>query len=798
MSLDQDSQTDTSQQSDFDKLISEIKYLPPKKLTKSYINRIILSQGLHVDPSLALSEVMRLTGPCHKTLDFRWKLKGVEVGEINILEKVHFVDKWTAKFLIEEIKKYGLRYTQGAYEAAKVFFRDNRKLLVNRQKEVDTPIDMLKFCGEFKRSEERMFFAKTVSLLPLSINKNSVDYEAQEDDMQDKVDAVTSNISKSALKLRMEKDIGATQFVVVRFDSLEQELVFSQSNIIYKVIKKIKHDENHSYEYILELQPNECNKEFAHYLKNLIFSHKHKYKVDLNGITDSAYSKVCENYFINASEQIDFFVDKNGDLKYVLEHFSHQFCARYFGDGIEQVVANIIRHHKLTSCETTFLFCTRGTKSEISDNSQVTLISSLFDSRKPDEFYASIAQYGKAKSSKLFKVVVSKVLANRAFRTSSIPKESQEIYGSTRINRHSESTKKSIAQCAWHVSVHPIDHYGISTQINNSKTSLAPNTNALTISSVNNPQYKHVFRETDEKRTEDRFNYVTAATLEFNGRLINGTTVDVSSLGLCVKLDQNADFPEGATVTVSFSKLADRTTIFDLNRCKYNVVKYSDGHVHLSNKAFSSHDGKEFWHKFISSKLEQITKSKGQEGDYGISRALNNIAVSSYADNVLFYKQMNKRPLATVFIESGLEKELDDFVIDEQSVRTWFYHPKIYPILTRAHEKLFEKHKQSHMFLSINFHRTLGGEVIEDINITLADTITSDTESFIDASKVKAREQLIFHLVPYKATNQFCRYNTDELNYIKHFAPHKSEELLTKIKDVKGMFIMTDITQLFA
>ncbi|MDC0602744.1 PilZ domain-containing protein [Aliiglaciecola sp.] len=784
--------------SNFDRLIELLRYEPLSQLTKAKLTNFAVSNGFNsVDIDGLLRELVRLNQTCNLALDLRWKVKGVEVNEVKILDKTHFIDPWTAKFLVEEIKRYNKKYTVGAYEKTRQFFNTNKRSLQSNQKALDTDIQVVKLCNEFSRGEERMHFAKTVTVYPLTITENQKDFSPDESNMLEKCSATTSNISKSGLKIKTFSDLEEAQFIVVRFDSLEKELVFSQSNIVYKVLKGFYEEQTSSYEYILELQDNEVNEEFSHYLQNLIYSHKYKYKVDLESIVESAFSKGCEKHINNLDNVIECFLDKRGKLTYILQHPDNEIQINYFEGNLQKIATSILKSGLPdTRSISTFLFCAKGTVTLSDQKTETKVVMEIFDPKEPDIFFKVVNQFRDTKSAILFKVTSSKVDQNTVFRSSSIPEESQELYGSHRINRHSNVTRENIKKLNYHVSLEPL-HIESLLLLTQAEKAVKAQPTLLPMDGAANQSYKIIDKEKDEKRLEDRFNYMTKVAFQHHGETVVGNTLNVSSLGLAVKVNRYVSIAPGSKITLSFPQLADRTTIFDLTRCMYEVVECQDGLLRLNNKNYVNHDARDFWFKFVMAKLDQMKATGRENEDYGLCRALSNIAIHNRRENVVFYKLLNKKPLATAFIENTIDLTPEIKSNIEKLVRYWFYKDEVYDQLKEAAKKVKADKEPQSFLLLVNKHQSLSGTVIDGANLVPIDKESLEAPDVFDLARIQSQQQLVYEVTLYKTGNNFSRYNVDEVNYIKRYYPHKGEELLTSLNDINGMITLTDISNIF-
>lgn len=782
---------------DFQTLVDGLKYKPVQDITSHALSSCLRQHNSTFNINKLKNELYRLSEKCFQPLDFRWKVEGLEADKVDVLGMTHFLDEHSVKFLINEIKRFNMVYTVGAYEATKKFFEQNKVELLKKQQALKTDIRVVRLCKEYMRGEERMFFAKSVTISPLSDNTVKQNFELTKTEKSSRLEGVTSNISKSGLKIRSAHGFNSGQYVAICFEGLKKELVFAQPHIIYRVVKVKRLLESNTYEYILEIQRTPKNAEFKSYLLNLIYSHKHKYKVDLNSTTEAAFAKHCEQNIIEHSGAITLYFSRDNDIKYCLVNQQSQSIEKYF-EGENRVSLqrlfddmNIIE--KLKEQASLFLFVAKGKSKTQQEKGQSLLIAETLDNKEQSEFVSTLTRFAELNSSMLFKLNFAPVNPAMAFRMSTVPSESQQIYGSSRIHRYAKSTKEVVNRIQYLVSMTPIKLSLMKGIYTNETRNKVNGLKTYTCDSMAAANVQLIEAETCDKRTEDRFSFSTPVGIQVDGENVTATTIDISSLGLSVAVPHHFRIPTNEFLNISFLDYEKNSTLYNLSDCKYKVVSCKKGLLRLSNRMISHHDGREFWHKFILKRIDHL-KVKGREKEHvGLSRSLGNLYLGSLSEQVLFYKTDNNRPVITAAVDNFVDLNREANIID--NLRRWFYDDNLSHVLQNMIENADDTQDRVCWAL-INFKKNLSFLRVESAfgidNGLLEESLTGLAQ--LNQKSLNDGSQVVLQLSFNTSGETRNRYLLDEMSYIKRYAPHKHLELSEAMSEIKGSIIVTDVS----
>jgi hypothetical protein len=787
-------------QNEIQDIVEEVRLIPIaalEKLFKVHPNFTALSPQLL---NSVMAEIKRLWSPCDRTIDLRYKVKGLKVNRIDRQGIAHFLDAFSMGVLDREIKSYKGVYTFGANEAVKQFFLEKKTDLFIEQKIREADIEVVRFGRAAQRAEERMNLAISASLFSLANIDTSLEFVPDESSLGSPAHVITSNISHTGLKIRCQEDLAKDKLVVIRFDDLEKELVFKQGLITYSVLKSVYNSKYEMFDCMLKLQEINANEEFKAYTKNLIYSYKYKYKVDLDTILEATISKGYEQYCVDRTDSMDVFLDEDEKITHVFSNHKSQFLIETFEIGSNNYLQALMDKNHIVDClkrdGSCYFFVTRI---KVKSNEQVAFLSTVLDASP--ESMGIAKKFCGGETAKLFKFSMQNVEQAQASKRSTIPEDVQDSYGSHRVHRFSEQALDLVSQNKHIITVVPILDGMLDKMLNADVIYKGAGDHILNISKVIVKKIDLVLAESDDNRVEDRFVFSSPVTVRYKGVEYKGTIVNVSALGLNCTLNKPLKTGPDEFVHICFDEFESRTTLYSLNKCKYRVV-FSEGNtLRLSNECIPLHDGRVFLQRLILSRLGDLVMLGRESEVYGLNRLLRNLStVNSPNYHLLTHLYKKKVALSAVSVprvgwaEISTDEEYQLFKIN---IKAWFYEPEI---LAMLNEKLFFDKTQEFDTTAL---LVLSQKMIEGKNRVLrASVLTKDNvDNSILTNMVQTADAngyiiRAFELKIGKTGEEFKRYYLDELSYIKRFAPYKYKTLRTQISRVRGLIQISEITDL--
>lgn len=783
----------------FFEILEKVKYTKPQILKK-----LIQTDSLFGSlPAPLIQKLMRevehLWIKCDRPIDLRYKEEGLTIERFDFLNVTHFLEANSKRLLLDEIKRYEGIYTLGAYESVKTHFERNKADLALSQKLNEHDINIVRFNETEYRSEERMNLAISATLYELAETELRADFLPRSNMLKNGVPVTTSNISHHGLKIKAKQKFKRGQLVILTFDDFEKELIFKQNLIVYKVMMCKHSSKSDVYDSMLKLENIAANEEFSHYAKNLIFSHKHKYSVDLDTIYTSAQGKGYEQYFIDLTDSLTLYIGEQNNITYALSDIKRQSIQPFIFAGINFLSALFAKDkvvEYLSDHQTCFYFVARLKQKQ---TQKVVFFSTIIND---DAHKQALVQHFKGSvSARLFKLRLDDVDSDQALLNSTIPEEAQANYGTQRIHRYSRKTEDIVSQFEQMITLIPVSSK-ILANLSFSTLAYKPKVgDVLKPASSLASAFKTIMPETNDGRAEDRFYYQTALTLTHLKTTCSGISETISSLGFSCRIEGNSHFNVGTVITVSFDEFAERSTKYALGICKYTVVGFKDGILRASNQAFSNHDGRTFWLAFILDKLDQLKVQGKEQQAYGLSRALRNLAASNTPTMNVFYTSYKARlVLNTVAIPKTLlaiqesENAENNF---KKSIKTWFYHPDLRKDLQHMARDAVDERTTEHAVLVLSYSMQEGLKVIHKATLLRLNELNQDVlAATIKLAQFKGRHVQLMELKLNPTRQEFTRYYHDELNYIKSFANHRYKALTQEIANIKGMFQVLDISDL--
>lgn len=783
----------------FYELLEKVKYTRPQTLKK-----LMQTEGLFRGLPLPLvqklmREVTHFWTKCNRPIDFRYKEEGLLIERFDLGGVIHYLDINSKKLLLSQVKRYANTYTLGVYEEVKSNFEKNKAELVLSQQLNERDINIVRFNDAEYRSEERMNLAISVTLYPLPDVPLKPDFVPNSNMLVDGIPVITSNISHNGLKIKTKQKFQREQLVIITFDDLEKELIFKQNMIIYRVLKCMHTNKENIYDCMLKLENLDSNAEFTQYVKNLIFSHKYKYKVDLDSIYASAQGKGYEQYYIDLTDSVALYLNDKNKISYVLSDLKRLSLQAFnFADlnFLSELFAKDKVFEYLEDNQECYYFIARLKQKQ---SQKVVFFSSIIQSSS--HVHSLVQHFKDSVSARVFKLRIDTVDKERALLNSTIPEEAQSNYGTQRIHRYSQKTAEIVTKIEHLISVVPISNAIVSALTFSSEPYkpkpidiFKPNPNLVS-------NYTTIMPETQDGRAEDRFHYQTTLTISHLKSSYSGVTETVSSLGLSCKIDGATQISVGSVISISFDDFVERSTKYALGFCKYTVVGFKNGILRASNQAFRNHDGRAFWLSFVLDRLDHLTIQGAEKHPYGLSRALRNLAASNTPTTNIFYAIFKGRlVVSSVAIPKTLAALQEPGELQNNftsMIKSWFYRKDIRKELqVMARNAASEKETQlGVVILSLSSK----DEIQTTHNITflplskLTQELLSNT---IKLAKFNGRSVRMLEIKLSLTDQEFNRYYLDELNYIKSFANHRYIALTQEIGNIKGMLQVLDISNL--
>jgi hypothetical protein len=773
------------------------------------------------------SEIKRLGKTCNRILDLRNKLKNEACEEIEFNGIRHYLNESAAIAFKTLTTQYSHQYTFGVYECINDLMKELQQKEINemnniifkidkKEKEAKKSLSVVRFADFFTRKEERMHFAVSVSIfdnnesdLGETAKKIKAAINRGEPILSQK--GLTTDISLNGLGIKVIDKIQYTkgQKVIVRMTGMEDDFMITQPFIEYEIMKI---EEKSKFKYIaLRKIDNELNKEINTYTKNLINSHKRRYKVELDNVVDSAFGKGHEQFYISRLTCLPlYFSFNNNELngKYGFINESNSEVLHYF----KEVAHNNIFEQVIKKSDISKFI----SKDKISDIAYLAVFNVLKDGKKHyyaystndnnDSLFQKFLGYGlKRNTLKVIKFDFTKIDAIKdCFVPSALPSEvlKQVMPHELKLSPQIENALRDINIMG--VVTEVTKHYDL-TRIKESQLTRDDIAflNQCQIKKYETPAIKFIEAESNDFRAEDRFLVNTKITFQLDGQDYVGYTSDLSTKGFRARLENSAHIAKNDKIKITFDDYEYKQNNYNLKNIGYKIVhKHNDIIACRITGDIKSHDGAIFWRKYIYSNYHKLRATGTNDEILGLSKSLRNIFSRNHNNLPCFYEIKNKQINPFMLSYSNKFSERFDFFkkldINEktmgQDLRSFFFNQNLLDRVDQAHKDITKEKPFVSIQYFVNAKKMQSGKKFFKIFFEDQIGCTREKKDFLNPTD--GSETFVFEMQITKKSRVFNKYFKNEISYIESYAAHKAEELLEELSRISGVIEIKDITNI--
>jgi hypothetical protein len=517
------------------------------------------------DKFLIKMELKRLIAPCSRIIDLRDKVTEA-TEQYTHLGITHYLTK-SANVQLENAVKLYNGYSVGAYELVIDHVQKMKQAQLEQKAEAkslkkDANITTnIPLNNHRQQNATRMFFVSKIKVIV---------------DETTELDAVTSNISASGLKIKLaeKNNYINCQIIHICFTDLSDEYkdkAITGRHIAYKIVKQ--EEDKTGFNLYLSLK-NE-DPDFINFMKKFISSNQHKHKLDMLYYFMIAREKALKNTTLMAMDTLPIYLNENHDDPVL-------FMLR---NDINKEIINDWRINDFNQIPT------------LLSKSELNKLLPVHSTRLETTVYCfTIEKEGK---SFLFFATETQ-LASTGLKHLFID------YGQRKSNWH-----------CYHLTLEnytyqTIQHYqltDIRPKIFNDITHIATLTEIKTQEilcsnahdDLDDPNLLNQFAQRkvsesfvpvydlfpNELRKEERYHYASAIKLHFNDKTYTGSICDFSNSGLKIKLTTPKLIPRRSLITVDFVDLQKLSDKFNLLAVQYKVISSSSNttyHLQIASK----------------------------------------------------------------------------------------------------------------------------------------------------------------------------------------------------------------------
>jgi hypothetical protein len=313
----------------------------------------------------------------------------------------------------------------------------------------------------------------------------------------------------------------------------------------------------------------------------------------------------------------------------------------------------------------------------------------------------------------------------------------------------------------------------------------------------------HKFALVDQRR-ERRYQLRTDVVVENKSESTLGVTEDVSVQGLKVELDDDIGVKKGTTILVSFTRLQERTTDYDLQELPYKVMDVSDDgyllHLQASDQD-KSNIATSFFTMLIEKNRDKLSVLSSDNATPGLRQALR-VLQARFSPQICVFTRQQKNLHLPIKVATNHPRA---------AIFAYLAHRM--PAKYQNFSRIFDAHYQGKQSIGVlinqarKHHMGQSSEVFihyDRSKIEHEEAVTCKWEHDVPTHVEKYR--FIKHAI---ANGEFfaCRITAletqkpittlydDELNYVRSGKPKIGSTLESLAWNFSGQVYITDITE---
>lgn len=753
-------------------------------------------QQLTIDESnstrfLLKMELSRIAAPCTRIIDLRDKSE-LPCTEIMLGQQRHFLDEPAKHSLHEAMSLYRNQYTLGVYEyvlAAHQQRRQKQRQAITTEQAVEPEPFMVNgvvLGSYFNRTEERMNYSIRI---------------AASQPGRGEMAGITSDLSVGGCRIRLAANhpFDLDKHLKIKLLELSEEFYYPdlQLGVDYQVV-----DNQTNGEYIwLRLKRIGGTEALATMLSGLIRGYKLRYKVDVNDVIVTATGLGFERHYLPHLPHLPlYFHAQSKQISHMLLSRDNQQIVHYFQDenDISQLPAMLTParlslalnqpHNPDNLLFFSFTYNAQGslyfysaTLAELKNKGVLPLFLG-FASTKP--------------SWRVFKLTQDKICHEKGYRRATLPGDE---------TKYSPLVEQQLAQFS-----HILQLVDLTNEdARGEYKAWQDNSNANALKAfgqqrLTTNQIKLIAMQFSERRQEARFAFKTLVKVSQGPLSANGISLDISTRGMQLTLDNPQAFSSNKPLMLSFPKLQTIAGKTQLDNLPYRLVRTRKNDVTLHLTAIMSHDphvGVEFLNKLIihnREKLERLTENDGEAKE--LADGLKNILLRDLQSVPYFIeKTVKSAQMACLGVSTARHNVSDIFAAGAADnlqynlapllKEGFFKHMLLDPI-----KQMKPAQEMDFIEVFIQLTRQSRGQI--HLKCLLGSELddTQKKVNFINQSKLAGRF-IALRIYRGAAEKPDINYLRRELEYIHIHANHKAKLLEEQLWRIIGVGEFLDITQ---
>ena len=754
-------------------------------------------------------ELKRLSGACTRSIDLRGLVDGVcKLFEYN--GQSHFLDDVAIRVFEENVAAYN-GYTFGVYEAVKNTKNNFRIIYQKEQSGNIRPSD-----DSLKKTQEKLQYSASL----YQFDDNNYRFEERMNyaiaititlENKQQLLATSVDISVTGCKFRLTNqlpfDIG--QIIAVKFSGLDHK--FNSTDVFSFEVKNIHRDGNTQLIGCQRIEASESDS-FKQFLSDYIQGNKRRYKINLENTIKALQARNFEQYLLPKLTELPVFIEKrvNGLVPcYALTTNNNQAIYQYWQDEVgNSTLSSLLTEERLEHLQKM-------------PNKSLLVYSFTHQSQGKCFFYSMdekqlLADYEFSSS---FLSLASNQKTFSITELSFVRVDKHSAYSPfTLVNTHSveeqlvnlppsDEVMTSLASIPFITVVNDITHPSLVTQYQQLSSK---NTTTSKLKKYVHRRFAEPI-PVDElgvsyknKRQELRFIYDTPIVVEYEKSRLQGNTLDFSVSGLKMELESAAILAKGNVIYLTFPKLQDITSAFDLMQLPYEIVRINKKKTILNLRAHvkaHQHIGRAFFKLLISKNCHKLTSDENAMLMPGLAEALRTSYTKKMETSALVVQTSGSRYKVEAIASNNNSSELLK-QMKRLSDRDNYYN--LYPLVTKLQSSgLLEQYLKALLiddepvtellYIAIDPNEQ---KVDKSVQVTLDSELnTAELKRFFIKKLLKRGQFFCVKLMISRTNEPDLDYLNAELSYVSSYAIHRGKKLEQDIWSVAGIIQYFDITK---
>lgn len=754
-------------------------------------------------------ELKRLSGACTRSIDLRGLVDGVcKLFEYN--GQSHFLDDVAIRVFEENVAAYN-GYTFGVYEAVKNTKNNFRIIYQKEQSGNIRPSD-----DSLKKTQEKLQYSASL----YQFDDNNYRFEERMNyaiaititlENKQQLLATSVDISVTGCKFRLTNqlpfDIG--QIIAVKFSGLEHK--FNSTDVFSFEVKNIHRDGNTQLIGCQRIEASESDS-FKQFLSDYIQGNKRRYKINLENTIKALQARNFEQYLLPKLTELPVFIEKraNGLVPcYALTTNNNQAIYQYWQDEVgNSTLSSLLTEERLEHLQKM-------------PNKSLLVYSFTHQSQGKCFFYSMdekqfLADYEFSSS---FLSLASNQKTFSITELSFVRVDKHSAYSPfTLVNTHSveeqlvnlppsDEVMTSLASIPFITVVNDITHPSLVTQYQQLSSK---NTTTSKLKKYVHRRFAEPI-PVDElgvsyknKRQELRFIYDTPIVVEYEKSRLQGNTLDFSVSGLKMELESAAILAKGNVIYLTFPKLQNITSAFDLMQLPYEIVRINKKKTILNLRAHvkaHQHIGRAFFKLLISKNCHKLTSDENAMLMPGLAEALRTSYTKKMETSALVVQTSGSRYKVEAIASNNNSSELLK-QMKRLSDRDNYYN--LYPLVTKLQSSgLLEQYLKALLiddepvtellYIAIDPNEQ---KVDKSVQVTLDSELnTAELKRFFIKKLLKRGQFFCVKLMISRTNEPDLDYLNAELSYVSSYAIHRGKKLEQDIWSVAGIIQYFDITK---